>query len=288
MGLRSILTALALACAPLVAQADGLGWRVTGTDGGTLYLVGTVHAARPDFYPLPTAIDKAFADAEVLALEIDMSTVTPAAASSYTKGHGYLGAMQTLDQLLGADDWTHVVEWGRKLGVPSGALKRMKPWLAGITLAALEMQHQGLDPGLGMDRHFTARAMKRRMPVVGLETLEQQLGALSGLSMKTQVAFLENSLTTTEVFAESLKTIIDSWVAGDGERLAQVLDESYEGAEEVYDALMRARNARWLPKIEAMLASDRTHFVAVGALHLVGEDGLVAMLEAAGYELEPL
>lgn len=288
MKFSRLIVAVALWCVATSAFAEGLGWRVTSEDGGLLYLVGTVHAARPDFYPLPDSIDAAFAEADVLALEVDMRTVTPAAAQRYTDGHGYLGAMQSLDQLLGPADWQRVVDWGRRLGVPSNTLKRMKPWLAAITLAALEMQHVGLDPALGMERHFTARANERGMPLAGLETLAEQLGALSGLSMPTQVSFLKSSLTTTEVFEETLANIIEAWATGDTERLAAVLDESYEGADEVYAALMVARNARWLPKIEAMLASDRTHFVAVGALHLVGEDGLVELLAARGYELEPL
>lgn len=288
MGLRSILTALALVCTATAAAADGLGWRVTDPDGGTLYLVGTVHAARPDFYPLPPALDAAFEDAEVLALEVDMSTLDPSAVARFTRGHGYLGAKTTLDQLVAPDDWQRVADWGRKLGVGSEKLKRMKPWLAAVTLVSLEMQRHGLDPGLGMERHFAARAAERGMPMVGLETLEEQLTALAGLTMDTQVAFLESSLATTEEFTASLDEIIGSWRDGDAARLAKVLDESYAGADEVYEAVMRARNIRWLPKVEAMLASDRTHLVAVGSLHLVGGDGLVELLAARGHTVEPL
>src|SRR5690606_37888334 len=102
------------------------------------------------------------------------------------------------------------------------------------------------------------------------------------------VGFLTGSLSTTEEFRANLDEIIGSWRAGDAARLARVLDDSYDDADEVYEAVMRARNARWLPKIEAMLASDRVHLVAVGALHLVGEDGLVAMLAARGHAVEPL
>jgi hypothetical protein len=111
---------------------------------------------------------------------------------------------------------------------------------------------------------------------------------LADLSETTQVAFLEQSLTGTEEFAESVDRIICNWVDGDSEALAELLSSSYEGHDELYDMLMRQRNLRWLPEVEAMLASGRIHFVAVGALHLVGDEGLVELMKDKGYRVEQL
>lgn len=286
MGLRLILTAVLLWFAAAPAAADGLGWRVTGDGGSALVLVGTVHAARPDFYPLPAPIEQAFDEAEVLVLEIDLSRLDPAAAAEYAQRHGMYPPDESLPATLGKADWTRVRGWARRVGVPLHRLERMRPWLAAVTLVSLEMQRLGLDPQLGMERHFARRAAERGLPVRGLETLAEQLDALSRLSAPTQRAFLVQSLTTTTEFEQAVDDIIGSWRDGDAARMATILEESYEGADEVYEALMRARNRRWLPEIEAMLASGRRHFVAVGSLHLVGDDGLTTMLEERGYRVE--
>lgn len=286
--LRILLTILALMFAAAPAAAEGLAWRVSGADGAALYLVGTVHAARPDFYPLPASVTEGFEASDVLVMEVDMSRVEPGAAARFMREHGTLDDGTTLESLLGDEDWQRVVEWGRRAGVPSGRLWTMQPWLATVTLVSLEMHRIGLDPALGLERHFSAQADARDMPIEELETLDEQLKALSGLSRATQLAFLRQSLTTPEEFEAAVEEIVDAWQAGDAEAMARILSESYAGAEEVYDALMHDRNHRWLPALERMLAGERVHFVAVGALHLVGEDGLLALLKARGYSVERL
>lgn len=285
--IRAIITALLLFVAT-TANASGLAWRVTTADGACLYLVGTVHAARPDFYPLPAYITDAFDEAAVLVMEVDTTAVDPAAAARFGRDNGTLTDGRTLEDLLGTKDWRRTSEWARQLGVPQHRLSRMRPWLAAVTLVSLEIRRMGLDSALGMEMHLATRAVERDMPIVELETLVEQLSALSNLSLKAETAFLKQSLTTPEEFESSVNTIVDSWLAGDADAMRIVLEDSYEDAQEVYDAVMRARNLRWLPAIERMLASDQVHFVAVGALHMVGEDGLVRLLEERGYNVERL
>lgn len=284
---RAIITALLLLVAT-VADASGLAWRVTAPTGGHLFLVGTVHAARPDFYPLPAHITNAFGAADTLVVEVDTTAVDPAAAARFGRDFGTLTDGRTLEDILGTDDWRRASEWGRQLGVPLHRLSRMRPWLAAVTLVSLEIRRAGLDASLGMEMHFTSRAVERNMPIVELETLAEQLSALSNLSPAAETEFLQQSLTTPDEFAASVNNIVDSWIAGDTDAMQRVLEDSYEGADEIYDAVMRARNNRWLPAIEQMLNSDQVHFVAVGALHMVGEDGLVRLLEERGYSVERL
>ncbi len=284
---RSIITALLLLVATTV-DASGLAWRVTSPDGACLYLVGTVHAARPDFYPLPAAITDAFEAADTLAMEVNTTAIDPGAAARFGRDNGTLTNGRTLEDVLGAEDWRRASEWGRQLGVPQRRLSRMRPWLAAVTLVSLEIRRMGLDSELGMEMHFAGRAVERDMPIVELETLVEQLSALSNLSPAAEAAFLKQSLTTPDEFAATVNNIVDSWLAGDADAMETVLDDSYDGAEEIYDAVMRARNKRWLPAIERMLTTDQVHFVAVGALHMVGEDGLVKLLERRGYSVERL
>ena len=164
----------------------------------------------------------------------------------------------------------------------------MQPWLATVTLVSLEMRRLGLDPELGLERHFAKQADARGMPIAELETLDEQLSALAGPSLPTQVTFLRQALTTPDEFEAAVEQIVGAWRTGDADAMARILAESYVGADEVYAALMHDRNHRWLPELERMLADERVHFVAVGSLHLVGEDGLLALLTARGYRVERL
>ncbi len=286
--MRIIITILALWTLAAPVAADGLGWRVHDSSGNHAYLIGTLHAATESFYPLPAEIDAAFADAEVLVLEVDITRVDQAEVARIARERGRIPGRHTLRDMVSPDGWTKVAQWSHRLGVPESNITRLQPWLAAITLIALEMRRIGFAPELGMERHLAERAVAHSKPIVELESLRGQLEMLAGLSEPTQVAFLEQSLTSTEDFAESVDRILQRWTAGDAEEMAAILSESFDGHEELYDVLMRSRNHRWLPEVEAMIASGRVHFVAVGSLHLVGDDGLVELLRGRGYSVESL
>lgn len=282
-----LMIALALAFCAGTLQAAGLGWRVADADGGTAYLVGTIHAARESLYPLPDPINQAFARAEVLVVEVDIGAVDPRAAQRVSAEHGMFPRDGSLRALLADDVWTRAAAWGERLGVPARTLDRMRPWLAAVTLVSLEIRRLGLDPDFGIERYFASQARVRSMPIVELESLSEQLTTLAALPPAAQVAFLAGSIPTGDDFRESAERIVNSWRDGDVDTMTAVLEESYTEPV-IYDALMRDRNNRWLPEIEAMLGSGRVHFVAVGALHLVGDDGLVTLLEKRGYRVERL
>lgn len=288
MNLRTIIAFFALLAAAPMAMAAGLGWQVAGEAGQRLYLVGTVHAADPGFYPLPAPIETAFDDSGVLVMEIDPADLDPARMQLLVTRHGVLLNRESLRSMLPEDTWAKVVEHGRRTGLAAHVLDRMRPWLAATTLVAAGMGQAGLDRGLGMEQHFAARAAVHSVPVVALESPSEQIGTLAGLSPAAQVAFLDSSLVDEDEFVSSIRRILDGWHAGDADDLAEILGATYDGHEELYEALIRARNLTWLPRIRAMLASGETHFVAVGALHMVGPDGLVVLLENEGYEVRRL
>lgn len=268
-------------------QAAGLGWRVADADGGTAYLVGTIHAARESLYPLPEPMLDAFAHSEVLVVEVDVGAVDPYSAQRIAAEHGILPRGGSLRALLTDEAWRRAVAWGERLGVPARNLDRMRPWLAAVTLVSLEVRQHGLDPDLGVERFFASRARARGMPIVELESLAEQLTTLAALPPTAQVSFLEGSIPTGDDFRESVERIVISWRDGDVAAMTAVLEESFTDPA-LYNALMRDRNISWLPEIEAMVGSGRVHFVTVGALHLVGDDGLVTLLEKRGYRVERL
>lgn len=267
------------------AGAAGLAWVVHGDDGGTVYLVGTVHAANEAFYPLPESIDTAFEQSEVLVMEVDPALLDGQAMAATVAQLGLLPPGERLQDLLSTENWTAASQHAAVSGVPPEVLDRFRPWFAATVVAVSRIVAAGFNPELGMEQHFHRRADKG-MPLVALETPEEQMQMLAGLTQPAQLAFLESSLV--DGFEDEVGGILDAWRAGNEAALVALATESYDDSEEVYERIIVARNRAWLPHIEAMVADGRRHFVAVGSMHLVGPDGVVAMLRERGYRVELL
>lgn len=281
--------ALMLAAVPALAgDARGLAWRVADDAGNAAWLVGTVHAAGPAFYPLPQAIEDALDGSEVLVVEVDTGRLEPAEIGRITARHGLYQPPDSLKRMLPEEAWRLATRWAKRFRIPPSELEQMRPWLAAVTFVALEMRRIGLDPQLGMEQHFVRRAAQAGIEVGELESFEEQIGMLAGLSPDVQLRFLEESLRNAGDIGETVARVKAAWRAGDFDGMATFMDETYGNEEELYGVMLRDRNRRWMPRIEQMIASGRTHFFAVGALHLTGPDGLVALLEARGYRLDQL
>jgi len=139
-----------------------------------------------------------------------------------------------------------------------------------------------LDLALGVERQLVARALADGKPIGGLETIEEQLAVLDGLSLEDQATFLEQTLDELDAAPTEVRRMIDAWRRADTGALAHLLLDEYGKAPALYGALVTARNQRWIPQIVALLARPDDTLVVVGALHLVGEDGLLELLERRG------
>lgn len=271
-----------------VTWASGLAWTVHGENGGMVYLVGTVHAATEAFYPLPEAIDEAFEQSEVLVMEVDPALLDGQAMAAVVAQLGLLPPDQRLQDLVPADQWTQITQYASAAGMPPEVLDRFRPWFAATVVVVTRMTAAGFNPELGMELHFHARARKD-MPLVALETPELQMRMLAGFSAEAQLQFLEDALE--ENLDMDLHAIIDAWKAGDEALFTALTIDEYDAdgsnAEE-YERIIVARNNAWVPPIEAMIADGRTHFVAVGSMHLVGPDSVVALLRERGHRVERL
>ena len=265
-----------------------MGWRVSDGDGNHLYLVGTVHAATEDMYPLPEPITAAFDSAEILVLEVDPRTMNQREMERLVRRYGMLSNRESLRDLLAADIWSRVVDWGQRVSLSPGQLNRMRPWLATTTLVSVELASIGVDRGLGMEPWLMERAINRGMLVKQLETAEEQIGMLAGLPLEVQISFLENSILDAETFSDSVGQLLGSWRNGDVEAMTELLAETYAEQPMIYEVMISSRNHRWVKAIEPMLASGQVHYVAVGALHMVGPDGLVALMLESGFVVERL
>ena len=150
---------------------------------------------------------------------------------------------------------------------------------------ALEMQKLGYDSAYGVDRHFFTKAQKAGKEIKGLETVEFQLGLFDNLSGQMQEFFLLQSLEDLKDIEVRIKEMVDAWTQGNVKDLEGILEGMREYPE-LFQALVVSRNQKWIPQIEQALQQPEPAFIVVGALHLLGKEGLVAALQDKGYSVE--
>jgi uncharacterized protein len=272
--------------APLHGQpARNFIWKVTGPVGA-VYLVGSVHLLTKDYYPLSPALDTAFKDSDLLVEEADLGELEAPASQVKLLTHGLLPGDQSLDKVVSASTYALVTKRVGDLGMPIEPLKRFKPWMLALTLVELEWQKAGFDASLGLDRHFFDRAKAEGKAMQGLETVEYQLSLFDGMTMEEQDRLLAQSLTDLDKERASAITLSDAWKAGDAAAVERIVLDDVKDDPVMYDRLLVSRNRDWLPKIDALLARNGRAFVVVGAAHLVGPDGLLAMFRAKGDKVD--
>jgi uncharacterized protein YbaP (TraB family) len=271
---------------PSLAQAQGgrhFLWTVkSGTR--TLYLAGSLHALSPDVYPLPEAYDRAFAAADTLVEEVDLATMQTLDTGMAALTRGLLTGGRTLESVVGRETWTALSAHAERYGMPAHLLQPFEPWMAVMMLSAFGTQQAGLDPSLGLDQHFYDRARAARKPVRGLETVDSQLARLDALPDSVQVQLLRATLAGLDTEQRQLASLVAAWRTGDHATIERMTLKDLAAQPAIYRTLIVERNHNWLPALDACLVG-RTCFVVVGAAHLVGPDGLLALLRQKGYTI---
>lgn len=277
----------ALFAPPAVAASPAAAalplWRISDGAGHVLYLAGSMHALTAADYPLPKTFAEAFGESDRLVEELDLAKVTPAVAAGAALQLGTL-AKGTLADAMGGE-WQEAKHLAAKAGIDLERYSSLKPWLAGIEVADVILIRTGYEPALGLDIHFAQLAAKRKMPVTGLETMRQQLEFLDGLEPALQRRFLVQTLREAPRASTELAALHAAWRNGDMHALEAIEQHDFKGFPALRRRLLGDRNRNWLPQLKSCLASGNTCFVAVGVEHMVGPDGLLALLRNAGYKV---
>ncbi len=290
--LFSVVSLLTASCAsaqsiPSAAPSDrGLFWRIE-KDGRTSYLLGTVHAWKREWLPLNPTIEKAFADSRTLAVELDPAKVDMASGAQRM----LLCCNETLERQLGRSLYEQTKAETAKLGVPDAAIGKMKPWGVMLILAATKLQQLGFSSDAGIDNYLIQKASASGKRVVELESGEQQLAMMDGLSVRLQRAMLSDFLANMESTPQIIGDIVSAWKKGDADaayRLNQKSLSDPEAKREFDDKFLYQRDLAMTRKIEELLRQPGPHFIAVGSLHLVGPKSIVEQLKAKGYRVEQI
>jgi uncharacterized protein YbaP (TraB family) len=165
-------------------------------------------------------------------------------------------------------------------------MERFQPWFAALVLEQVALGKSGFVAGAGVDEQFAQRARTDGKPIIALETVEEQLGFFAKLSAEQQRQYLRATLKDLDTEASDAAIMVHAWQRGDSAELERLLRKESSDNPVLFRTLTVERNRSWLPRIMAMLGEDQDYLIIVGALHLVGSDGLVALLRNQGFKVE--
>ena len=172
--------------------------------------------------------------------------------------------------------------------IPINLLAQSEPWLAAMTVELMALYRIGFNPMYGVEMTMTDRAVRDGKPIEGLETVDEQLSFLDGLPLEVQNDMLLQTLRETTALREQIDDLVLAWRHGDIATLNSGLLESIAEESELHDVLIVKRNQRWVEAILEWLDDDQDYLVVVGALHLVGDDGVPTLLENHGLGIHQL
>lgn len=283
--LRRIAATLALLLAAFAgsACAEPALWAAHGL-GATVYLFGTIHV-------LPENAGRSWMDGRIrdalrqsteLWTEADIGSLS---ASVRAIRHYGLDAQHGTAQLLPAAYRERFRTYVAEGGIPETLVDHARPWLAELLLNGAAMQHAG-PMSLGVDAMLLSYAHGRHMATPTFETLDGQFAMLADMPQEAQLVSLEEQIDEFDQTGPLFARLVTAWRNGDQTTLDRLINQQMRAhSEQVWTELILRRNERFAQKIGDRLQGTGTAFVAVGAGHLCGSDGIPALLKNAGYSV---
>lgn len=266
--------------------SHGVLWQIGYRDKPASHVFGTIHVADPRLAALPEPVARAFESARSLTLEF--------AADGYARERFLEAAMfldrQTLEEKIGSRDFERVVEQLAPIGLSREFILKLKPWGVLVNLRNPRGAKTGAGPTL--DAQLVARARARRLALHAMENVEEQIFTFDEFPMDSQVALLQHALEHQSELLEMSERTLEAYLKRDLEAIWRV-QADYVGR---YPGIA-AHNAVFIKRViydRSVVMAFRMQrqlrygkaFVAIGALHLHGEKGVLNLLEQDGYRVE--
>jgi uncharacterized protein len=289
MNLRTFFAASLLATSFSFGEEAEMApiWKISDDDS-TVFLAGSVHLLREKDMPLPPAFDRVYSEAEELVFEIDMADMTKPSMALEIRKLGTLPNGEKLADKLSTETMTRLRKYLKDHKMPEAMFDTFTPGMAYLLLGSLEAARAGAKAELGLETIFYEKSKMDGKSSRGLETVAYQMSRFNEFNVATLEDLLNESLDEVDKESDQLDSIINAWREGKTEVLADLIVDQTAPNPELQEILLTERNRNWVPEIEKGLSTDRDVMFIVGAAHLVGEDSVVALLQAKGYKVSQL
>jgi uncharacterized protein YbaP (TraB family) len=248
-----------------------------------VHLLGSVHVASQDIYPLDPRIESAFQRAQTLVLETSLDPAAQVQAGQKLAAAGIYPPGDSIDLHLDRDTLGLLQQRLKKSGAPFTTVRSYRPWFVAVIVVLAEMQRLGYHPHLGIDTYFAERA-KDRKRIVGLETIDEQVALFSGMSDTLQEGMLKDALTKLDELGALMAKAQSQWRTGDAKAIDELMVAPMRrDFPDVFQRLFVDRNRKMATAIEGYLKTTGEYFVVVGSGHLIGPEGILDLLQAKSY-----
>lgn len=261
--------------------SHGILWKISKPGIAPSYLLGTIHSDDPRVTQIPPVVARAFAHARSFTGELDMS----AESMAQTEKAVLLAPGKTLQGIIGNARYRRCVKLMADYDVPDYVVDRMKPWAVAVQLNMPKPVTNNF-----LDLILYRRAVARGLPVHALETIQEQVDVFDRLPQSQQIMLLDESIANYKNSTALLDTLIDLYLARDLAGLQVINNQQLQQSDtqlaaEIQQRLITARNLRMAKRMQPLLQQGYA-FVAVGALHLPGKQGVLNLLQQQGYRVQ--
>ena len=288
--MRRLFLFLIFSFAVAGAFAKSLLWQVS-SPCNKIYILGSIHLGKENIYPLGEEIERAYKEAEKIAVEVDMTKIDALGMNEILKKYAFCPPDKNLKDLISPSTYKRLMKKLKELNIKFEDVANYRPWFLATLLTDWQLMHLGFYPQYGIDIYFINKALKDNKEILEIESAEEQLKILYSLSEEEENLFLLYTLIDLDNFENEIKQIIEAWKSADADKLASILNLTlvyYPQFRSLYEKLIYRRNKKMLNKIEELLKENEIYFVIVGAGHLIGEKGIIRKLKEKGYRVNQL
>ena len=283
-----ILLSFSIIAQEAVAQSKkSFLWKIQSKTN-TVFVFGSIHYLKKEFYPLDEKIENSFTQSDILAVEANINDIKRGDIQKLV-GSAFYPDNETLEKNVSVETYEMVKKELGGLSLPAEVINKERPWFLALTFTSLETLKLGFDPRYGIDNYFLSKAAGKK--IFELESFDYQISLFSKLSDKDQELFLLYTLKDLNVLRQELDGLIQAWNSGDTKSMELILTKSLEEDKRlspIYEKLVYERNRDMASKIEDYLKRKETYFVIIGAGHLVGDQGIIQILKGKGFLVEQL
>jgi uncharacterized protein YbaP (TraB family) len=269
----------------LTSSAETSIWQVSNGKN-TVYLGGTFHMLKPSDYPLPKEFLEIYEKVEWLVFETDISQLeTDKFQQKFIKAMTLPNGQILADQ-LSPKAYAGLIRYAAKNDIDTGPLQHFRPQMIALIISLKELKKFGLTAE-GVDNFIGNKALADKKTITELESTDEQINYIATMGVGNESALILQTLDDINHFSNDLTIMKDAWRSGNNKALFETgIKPMMESYPTVYQSLLVDRNTNWLPKIERLIEQPKEKFILVGALHLIGEDGLLQQLKNRGYQVQ--
>ena len=271
------------------AFAQSSVWKVSKGEN-YFYLAGTIHMLTKQDHPLPDEFMNAYNDADEVIFETNLAEVgTPQYQSKMMQTMTYNNGL-TLASQLTPQIYAELKAFLNTRNINIANFSTFQPWGVALVLSLMEYQRLGMTGEFGVDSYFNHRALQDKKTISSLETPDEQLVALTSMSLIEPNMAIEMSLHDIKFLPEFVEKMKATWRNGNLKELLKIplVSQIKTETPAIYKALVVDRNNNWMKVLPTLTSSEEIEFVMVGAMHIGGKDGLLYLLKQQGFKVEQL